>query len=440
MNNNLNIAVLSCVWGNYKANIRSIDHLNIEGFIFTNCKNNITIHGKSWNIIEKEYFTHTDPYMVPKYYKTQWHKIPELNNYDVIIWIDATVEIISISSIINRDFDIALFKALSGRTSPVVAIDNAFNTNDIRWRNYREGLKKQKELYSGLNWYGNASFFIVKRNESVIKMNNLWFEHNINYSPYCQISLPWACEQTGLNVLLQKWDKKVAIRHGHIGDYNDYYKKTKCNEIDYYNHNIPNNLNRIIKETSERLEGNCMYSTSTTNNLQKRNVVKKYNMNAQDLRNNLYKISKISKNIMEIGCNGGHSNYIFLLGNPKLHIVNFDICSHEYTEPCINYLKNDYNVQLIKGDSLITVPEFNKTIFSAIHIDGGHGEKCAKNDLINCKRLADKNTLIIFDDARGQVIKNILENAIKNLFIKEINYKQYDLSGNTLHRIFNYVF
>ena len=81
-----------------------------------------------------------------------------------------------------------------------------------------------------------------------------------------------------------------------------------------------------------------MCSCFSTNNLKKRNFVGKYKMNAQDLRNNLYKITKISKNIMEIGCNGGHSNYIFLLGNPKLHIVNFDICSHKYTEPCINYL------------------------------------------------------------------------------------------------------
>ena len=430
-----NTAVITCVWGNYKAHLHSIDHLNIDGFVFTNCKHNIDIDGKNWNIIEKEYFTHEDPYMIPKYYKTQWHKIQELKNYDIVIWIDATIEILSLSSMFNDNFDIAIYKALSGRTKPILAIDNALKINDIRWRNYHEGLKKQKELYSESNWYANTSFFIAKRNDSVMKMNNLWFEHNINYSPYCQLSLPWACDKIGLNVLLQEWDNKVVKRHKHLVTYNDYYK-----EIDYYDHPILHNLNKIIKENSKHLEGNCMYSCSSTNNSQKRNFVKKYNMHVQDLRNNFYKIANISKNIMEIGCNGGHSNYIFLRGNPKLHIVNFDICSHKYTEPCINYLKKEYNVQLIKGDSLITIPNFNKTIFSAIHIDGGHGKECAEGDLKNCRRFADKNTLLIFDDARGEVIKNILETAIKELFIKEINYKEYNLTDNTLHRIFNYVF
>ena len=225
MINNSNIAIITCVWGNYKAHLRLIDHLNIDGFVFTNCKNNIDIDGKNWNIIEKEYFTHADPYMVPKYYKTQWNKIPELNNYDVIIWVDATIEILSLPSIFNENFDIAIYKALSGRTKPILAIDNALKTNCVRWRNYHEGLKKQKELYAESNWYANTSFFIVKRNESVIKMNDLWFEHNLNYSPYCQLSLPWACNKTGLNVLLKHWDNKVVKKHSHLISYSDYYKK-----------------------------------------------------------------------------------------------------------------------------------------------------------------------------------------------------------------------
>lgn len=225
MDSTMNIAILTCVWGNYKAHIRSIDHLNIDGFVFTNCKHNINIDGKSWNVIETEYFTHNDPYMVPKYYKTQWHKIPELKNYNVIIWVDATIEIISLSSFIKNDFDIAIYKALSGRAKPVLAIDNAIKNNCIRWRNYHKGFKQQKDLYAEINWYASTGFYIAKRNKSVIKTMDLWFKHIMKYSPYCNLSFPWACEKIGINVLLEKWDTKVVKLHKHLIKYNDYYKK-----------------------------------------------------------------------------------------------------------------------------------------------------------------------------------------------------------------------
>ena len=70
--------VITVVSGNYKAHIRSIDHLNIDGFVFTNSVSNIKIDGSSWNIVNTNYYTHYDPYMIPKYYKTQWHKIQNI--------------------------------------------------------------------------------------------------------------------------------------------------------------------------------------------------------------------------------------------------------------------------------------------------------------------------------------------------------------------------
>lgn len=238
----LNIAIITCVWGNYKAHLRSIDHLNIDGFVFTNCVSNIKLSGKSWNIIDKQYFTHSDPYMVPKYYKTQWHKIPELINYDIIIWMDSRMEIISLMPILNNNFDIAIFKALSKRKNPIQAIRNAFKTNDIRWANYHEGLKKQKKLYNKTNWYASTGFYIAKRNETVIKTMNLWFEHIINYSPYCNLSFPWACDRTGINVLLQNWDTKVVTLHKHLTSYKGYYITPKKIDINKLNFKLCNNL------------------------------------------------------------------------------------------------------------------------------------------------------------------------------------------------------
>ncbi len=68
---------------------------------------------------------------------------------------------------------------------------------------------------------------------------------------------------------------------------------------------------------------------------------------------------KDAKNILEIGLNGGHSMAIFLLSNPKLEVLSFDICQHNYVKDIANYYKNKYNFNFVEGDSLITVKEYN---------------------------------------------------------------------------------
>jgi len=76
-------------------------------------------------------------------------------------------------------------------------------------------------------------------------------------------------------------------------------------------------------------------------------------------------------------------------------------------------------------------------IYYIIHIYGGHHEKCVINDLINCKKFAHKDTLMIFDDTNANHISKIINKYCENNFIKEIDY-----SGNLkkcfFHRIFKY--
>ena len=142
-----------------------------------------------------------------------------------------------------------------------------------------------------------------------------------------------------------------------------------------------------------------------------------------------------------MGFNGGHSNVIFLLANPKAQIVNFDLCSHNYSKPCFEYLKTKYNIHLIEGDSTIEIPKYkNELIFDLIHIDGGHGEECATQDLINCKKMSNLETILIFDDANFGVISDVLTKFINDGFIKEIDYKALKLTQTPPHRIFKYIF
>ena len=109
------------------------------------------------------------------------------------------------------------------------------------------------------------------------------------------------------------------------------------------------------------------------------------------------------KNVMEIGFNAGHSSELFLQTNPNIRVTSFDIGQYN----CVNVGKKFIDEKfpgrhtLIKGDSLKTVPEFtskNDIKFDVIFIDGGHTYEVSKGDIINCKPLAHKETMVILDD------------------------------------------
>ena len=195
------------------------------------------------------------------------------------------------------------------------------------------------------------------------------------------------------------------------------------------------NINNIIKKYTNKVEGNCLYRHQS--NFIQFEKGHRYD-NKLILRNNFFNIVKDAKNILEIGLNGGHSMAIFLLSNPKLEVLSFDICQHNYVKDIANYYKNKYNFNFVEGDSLITVKEYNNDKkYDIIHIDGGHYEKCVINDLINCKKFAHKDTLMIFDDTNAPHISQIINKYCKNNFIKEIDYSD-NLKKCFFHRIFKY--
>lgn len=195
------------------------------------------------------------------------------------------------------------------------------------------------------------------------------------------------------------------------------------------------NINNIIKKHTNIIEGNCLYRHKS--NFIPFEEGERYD-NKLILRNNLYYIVKDAKNIIEIGLNGGHSMAIFLLSNPNLEVLSFDICEHNYVKDIANYYKNKYNFNFVEGDSLISVKEYNNDKkYDIIHIDGGHHEQCVINDLINSKRFAHKDTLMIFDDTNATHISNIINRYCENNFIKEIDYSG-NLKKCIFHKIFKY--
>jgi predicted O-methyltransferase YrrM len=155
----------------------------------------------------------------------------------------------------------------------------------------------------------------------------------------------------------------------------------------------------------------------------------------------LIQLSKYATNILEIGFNTGNSSDIFLKNNDKCNVVSFDIGYHEYVYSAKEYIDIYYPNRhtLIIGDSTKTVPQYyekNKDIiFDLIFIDGGHEYDTARQDLMNCKLLSDKNTLIILDDVirnstliaqytRGPTLA--WTECIYNNIVTELGYREYD--------------
>lgn len=110
------------------------------------------------------------------------------------------------------------------------------------------------------------------------------------------------------------------------------------------------------------------------------------------------------KTIMEIGFNAGHSADALLSARPDVTLVSFDIAIHKYIDTAKEYIDMKFPGRhiLIKGDSLTTIPQYIRdnpgTKFDLIFIDGCHDFRYAMSDLLNCRQLAHKDTIVILDD------------------------------------------
>ena len=190
-------------------------------------------------------------------------------------------------------------------------------------------------------------------------------------------------------------------------------------------------LNKIIDETNEKMEGNILYRHHSNFVLHVKNK--------EDARYNLYHLSKISSNLVEVGFNGGHSAALFFYANPSVSLLSFDLCNHRYTELCLNYLKTKYSIEFVKGNSIETIPQHqNHLKYDVIHIDGGHDKNSCSSDILNCKKFTDKHSFLVIDDTYLQGINEAIDNLINTKLIHEINYENYGLKKTDQHRIFKY--
>ncbi len=128
-----------------------------------------------------------------------------------------------------------------------------------------------------------------------------------------------------------------------------------------------------------------------------------------------------SKKICEIGFNAGHSAMLMLLANTNKHVefTIFDIGHHKYTKPCFEYMKQAFShvqFEYVEGDSTVVMPDWIKleirNTYDLVHVDGGHSEYCASNDMKNADSLLKPGGIMIIDDTDAPQINNLVDKYI----------------------------
>ena len=196
------------------------------------------------------------------------------------------------------------------------------------------------------------------------------------------------------------------------------------------------NIEKILKEVGEKVEGNLICDISPENNVSKRNISKIINI--QNLC-----IGK--KMICEIGVNAGHSLLLMLENNPNAIYLVFDLNKHRYTVPCLNYIRSQYpktKIISIFGDSTKTVPEYifdnpNEIHkYDLIHIDGGHDTEIVLSDFNSCKLLTANDGITIFDDYNYPNISNFIDEKISTNEI--VPFITFGLLKTNLHFVYKF--
>lgn len=138
------------------------------------------------------------------------------------------------------------------------------------------------------------------------------------------------------------------------------------------------------------------------------------NTQKEQFQNQLARYPNI-KSILEIGLNGGHSaeNFLRCCKNVE-RFLSFDIDMHAYTKVAVEYFKRTVGDRFVfvKGDSAIEVPKYAtahpEEKYDLIYIDGNHEAQACRNDLVNCKAFAHKDTIVWLDDYGASWIKEVV--------------------------------
>ncbi len=169
-------------------------------------------------------------------------------------------------------------------------------------------------------------------------------------------------------------------------------------------------INAIVRQSSERLEGNIFYA-----DLDERFSESPPVEELAPARRNVWRAARFKERLLEVGVNAGHSALLALSSNPRLEYYGVDIVTHGYTTECVDFLKGEFpgRVHLFPGDSREVLPwlaeQEGELNFDLYHVDGGHTDAVCLSDMTNCIRMGQgqKGRHLLLDDVHASWIFDI---------------------------------
>ena len=227
----------------------------------------------------------------------------------------------------------------------------------------------------------------------------------------------------------------ISVKYNHNSSPEKYNDIRSVKMAAYYEAvgELNRRISALIKETESpeladswyaRMEGHSMSYISKVNRMQ-----------------NLVDDPLIST-VCETGFNAGYSALNYLIANPNVSVVSFDIQSNFYTPFAILALESmfpDRSITVIVGDSTLTVPHFTNILRSfhgvvgscdLIFIDGGHSEEVLRADMRNMRHLANHAEKV--HDA-NKLVETLLQGTVRPSHAQLASIRPHDVLASTPH-------
>jgi hypothetical protein len=238
------IAIITAIYGNYEATCKLVTEQVLGGCDFICFTDDANLKSNGWIIDTTPYHVlfpnsidsgdyinsprnnkHT--FNISKYYKQSFHCIPRLREYDVVIWIDGTIEITNpyttkiVADILDGDEGVCVVafehEYRSGCLQSEARASNFFRYNSTFWNNqaqpvqavsaqydeyaklgYNDAYWKQNGVVHTRNtgvWITCFVAFDMTRRDKIIDFLNLWYLQTLKYTTQDQVGFPFALQK-----------------------------------------------------------------------------------------------------------------------------------------------------------------------------------------------------------------------------------------------------
>ena len=235
-----NIVFITAIYGNYERTCKpfAVQTIPTDFVVFTDNPENLAANG--WQIDAHPYhMTHRSPldngqyvnslennshtFNIAKYYKQAFQNIPRLKNYDVVVWVDGTVEITNPNASAYTYEKAIKYKVgcvwehweRSGSLKQEVIASHFFRYTSTFWNGQAQpyqDIDKQYEAYIADGY--DETFFkkldpnrinsgvwvtcyigFANKDKLVTKFLNMWYMQNLIFTTQDQVSFPYVSQK-----------------------------------------------------------------------------------------------------------------------------------------------------------------------------------------------------------------------------------------------------